>query len=99
MTDKDTFSLQNQDISHNLKMALLAVMQMRASQRNLDDAIRRMCTNQKKTVSFNAEKMYFRPANINRKMGFVERQIYIYNMMQKSEEFRLLYHSLPEHLK
>lgn len=98
MPDNDQFSLDNQDISHNIKVALLAVMRMRSAQSNLDGALERMCANQKKMVNFNA-KLYFWPANKNQQMNNILSQICIYQMMQKSEEFKKTYLSSPEHLK
>jgi hypothetical protein len=97
MTKNDDEFCFNQNPSHNMKVALLAIMQMRTAQKNLAH-IERLCANQDEMVNFNAQQPH-RPANFNREMTNIIKQIYVYQMMQKSEEFRITYLKSPTHLK
>jgi hypothetical protein len=90
MTENDDFCLDNQDISDNMKKALLAVMRMRSSNRNKHGVLEKLCANQSKIIDFNAQ-LSFTAANQSRKMNHTLEQIYIYQLMKKSEAFKKLY--------
>ncbi len=89
MTNNDNEFCHDLNYSHNVKLALLAIMQMRTAQKNLVH-IERLCANQEKIVSFDA-KLTLHPVNINKEMNHVLKQMYIYRMMQKSEDFKTAY--------
>lgn len=97
MTNNDNELCYDQDFNHNMKVTLLAIMRMRTAQKNLEH-IERLCANQEKIVSFDS-RLSLRPANVNKDMNGVLKQLYIYRMMQKSKDFKIMCLSSEKHLK
>lgn len=98
MTDDDHPTFCPKTISSLVDLALSELERICNYEQHFS-ALVRLSTKQNQIIDFDHSNPRSQAANSNRKMSGIIRQLYIYQMMQKSEEFKKMYNSLPPHRK